>query len=373
MQKEWPGSPWQVRQTKLEISLPKLLENFARLRKQATPAELLFVLKSDAYGHSHPKIAETLDALPLDSGLHGFGVANVEEGIELRRCKIKRPVYVMSGIQHFDADLHRCLQTCSLTPVISSLRVLEALDSFTRRAQVPQSFHLKFNTGMNRLGLDVEESAQAIAIIKGNPLLRMEGMLSHYAASEKANASHTKKQTQLFRAVIKEFAAAGLRAKYLHMANSAGTANKIFPEGNITRVGLDLYKDVATWTAQVYQIREVKKGAGIGYGPHYRAPRKMKIAVLGVGYGDGYPRALSNRAEVLIEGVRCKVLGAVSMDLTIVDVTKVKNISDQSRALLMGSDGKKAITAAELARHAKTIPWEIHTGISARVPRVFIS
>lgn len=368
-----PERTWQVRQTSLEVDLERLRRNFVKLREEAAPAELMPVLKSDAYGHSHHVIAETLESMPDHRGLHGFGVANVEEGVELRRCKIRSPVYVLSGIQSIDEEIYRCLKTCSLTPVISSLRVLREFDSFLRRKQLPQSFHLKFNTGMNRLGLELSETQEAIRIIQRNPLLRLEGLLSHYSAADKPRQALTRAQTKAFRGLVAEFAAAGLQPKYLHTANSAALLNHCYPEGNVARVGYELYTGSARWTAQVYQVRELKKGEAVGYGPSFRAPRRMRIAVLGVGYSDGYPRALSNRASVLIHGRRCKVIGNISMDLTMVDVSKVPQANEKSRAVLMGVDGRDEITPYELAKHAKTIPWEVLTGISPRVPRVFLN
>jgi len=374
-----PGPPWQVRQTTLEVNLGHLKKNFYLLKKEAKNADLMVLLKSDAYGFSHKEVAETLDALPREAGLHGFAVANVEEGIILRRSKIRKPVYVLSGIQQMDEDLYRCLQTCALIPVISSLKVLRALDSFCRRAQSPQNFHLKLNTGMNRLGLDPEEIPQAINILEKNKLLRMDGLMSHYACSEKPNSLLTKNQSKIFISILEAFRKSGFNPRYIHMENSYGLLNHCLPQGNIARVGLHLYGEnnekmlpVAHWSAQVYQTRNLKKGDVVGYGPLYRAKRKMRMAILGVGYGDGYHRAFSNRAEVLIHGVRCPVIGAVSMDLTAVDITKLSHIKENSRATLLGVDGKDRITAEELAKYAKCIPWEILTGISPRVPRVFI-
>jgi alanine racemase len=145
-------------------------------------------------------------------------------------------------------------------------------------------------------------------------------------------------------------------------------------------VGLHLYgvgekklQPIAKWTAQVYQIRELAKGAAVGYGPLFTAKKKMRTAVLGVGYADGYRRSLSNRADVLINGRRCRVVGAVSMDLTTVDITGVPNVSEASRAVLMGEDGRDQITADELAKLSGCIPWEILTGISPRVPRRYLN
>lgn len=365
-----------MRQTTLEIDLGRLRENYHQLKKSAAGAELLILLKSDAYGHSHREIVRELEQLPKEAKLHGYGVANVEEGIELRREGVRRPVYVMSGIQHYDHDLHRCLDTVDLIPVISSLPVLEQACLVTKKAGSSRALHLKFNTGMNRLGIDEAELNKCFRLLKSNPQIRVAGLLSHLASGDKPASARG--QAKRFRAIVEKFREAGMHPDYIHLANSSGLAGKVFPEGNLARVGLHLYgvgdpkvKPIARWTAQVYQVRELQKGEPVGYDGRFRAPRKMKMAVLGVGYGDGYRRLFSNQAEVLLKGKRCRVIGSVSMDLTAIDVSNVPGISINDRAVLLGKDGRDEITADELAGHAKTIAYEILTGISARVPRVF--
>lgn len=368
-----------MRQTALEIDLARLKQNFTRLSARARGAELLALLKCDAYGHSLREVALALESIE-DSRLHGFGVANVEEGIEARRAGVKRPIYVLSGIQYYDEDLHRCLETVSLVPVIGSLRVLRELAGTLNRLGAGTTVHLKFNSGMNRLGIDAEEVGECLKMLAANPSIRVEGLLSHFAAGEKPAAPATKAQVAAFRSVVASFRAAGQSPRFLHMANSSGLASGLFPEGNLARVGIHLYglddeklRPVARWTAQVYQVRELRKGDGVGYGPRFRARRKMRMAVLGVGYGDGYRRAFSNRAEVLVRGRRCPVIGSVSMDLTAIDVSALPSVSVKDRAVLLGRDGRDQITAGELAVHADTISYEILTGISARVPRVFLN
>ncbi len=368
-----------MRQTTLEIDLKRLKKNFELLAKKAKGKEILVLLKSDAYGHSHSAVSQALDQFTPQQGLHGFGVANVEEGIELRREGIRKPVYILSGIQHYDADLDRCLQTCDLIPVISSLRVLHQAANTTKGLGVSRNIHLKFNTGMNRLGIDAHELADCLHILKLNPQLLVNGLMSHLAIGETKGNSLTKRQEKEFSQVCEEFSSRGFQIPWRHLCNSAGLESGVFPNGNLVRLGLAMYGmgneklyPVAKWTAQVYQIRELKKGEAVGYGASYRSKKKMKMAVLGVGYGDGYRRVFSNRAQVLIRGKRCNVIGTVSMDLTMVDVTHVKGVTTDDRAVLLGADGKEQIRAEELAKIANTISWEILTGISTRVPRVFL-
>jgi alanine racemase len=379
MQKEAPGRPWQVRQTKLEIDLDLLKKNYRKLLARAGASELMVLLKSDAYGHSHKEISRALESLPADSRLHGYGVANVEEGIELRREGIRRPIYVLSGIQQYDDDMHRCLQVCDLIPVISSLHVLREVARVTVASGGTRTVHLKFNTGMSRLGIDLDEVHECLKVLRAHPSILVNGLMTHFSAGEKPKLPLTKQQVARFREVASAFQSAGFNVAFLHMSNSSALASRLFPEGQLARVGLHLYgaddpalQPVARWTAQVYQVRDLKKGDCVGYGPKFRAKKNMRMAILGVGYGDGYRRSFSNKADVLLRGKRCRVIGSVSMDLTAIDVTGVPNVSRNDRAVLLGKDGKEKITAGELAHHANSISWEILTGISPRVPRVFL-
>lgn len=368
-----------MRQTTLEIDLGLLRKNYRLLLRRANGSELLVLLKSDAYGHSYKEISKALESLSEEDKLHGYGVANVEEGIELRREGLRKPVYVMSGIQQYDTEIHRCLETCDLTPVVSSIPILNKVSLITRKLKSSRTLHLKFNTGMNRLGIDPTEISECFRLIASNPLLKVTGLMSHLACGEKATSAITRTQVAAFRSVIKVALASGVAPKYLHINNSAGLASGLFPEGNLSRIGLHLYgvgdpelQPIARWTAQLYQIRSLSKDQRVGYGARFRSKRKMRMAVLGVGYGDGYRRVFSDRAEVLVRGRRCKVIGSVSMDLTAIDVTNVPDVSTDDRAVLLGKDGKDEITASELAVHAGSISWEILTGISPRVPRVFV-
>ncbi len=262
-----PGRPWQVRQTALEIDLGLLKQNFKRLAARARGAELLALLKSDAYGHSHREVSLALESLPESSRLHGYGVANVEEGIELRRTGVKRPVYVLSGIQQYDLELHRCLETCDLIPIIASISVLKQLALTLDAHRASRTVHLKINTGMNRLGIDPDEIENCIKILVGCRGIQVEGILSHFAAAEKPKSRQTREQLVRFRVALERLKSAGISPRYSHMSNSYGVSNGIFPEGDLARVGVHLYgledkelAPVARWTAQVYQVRDLKKG-----------------------------------------------------------------------------------------------------------------
>lgn len=368
-----------MRRTKLEINLDLLRKNFSVLCERAKNAQILALVKSDAYGHGQNEIAKALESGSLQKKLFGFGVANVEEGIALRRDGAKKPIYVMSGIQFYNSDLHRCLETCALVPVISSLSVLQQLVETTKKLKANTKIQLKFNTGMTRLGIDFEEVDSCIELLRKNPQIQVEGLMSHMAQAEKPGSALTKKQVRVFAEIVNKFRAQKIIFSLHHLCNSAGLAHGIYPAGNIARVGLNLYgigdsqlQPIATWRAQIYQIRDLKKGDQVGYGARFTAKKKMKMAVLGVGYADGYRRIFSNKAQVLIKGKRCPVIGSISMDLTAVDISSVPSASTNDLAILLGQEANEKITAEELAQVGKTISWEILTGISPRVPRVFL-
>ncbi len=369
---------WQVRQTELRVDLSSVKRNLQTIYRRNKKARVVAVLKSDAYGCGAIPLAKYLEQLPENVGLQGFGVANVEEGLEFRKEKLLSPIYILSGIQNPNEDLYQCLVTCKLIPVVTSVKVLKRLSDLAKSIQRPLDIHIKFDTGMHRLGVSPDSVEEALQIILGNPILNVEGFMSHYAAAEKSTSSSTKKQTKLFRKIIKFFGNHSVLPKYHHMSNSAGSQFNLYPEGNLVRAGIQLYgecapdvRPIATWEAQVYDTKPVRRGEGIGYGPAFRAKRNMEIAILGVGYADGYRRALMNKAEVLIKGNRCKVVGAVSMDLVAVDVTGIRGINSNTKAVLLGKQGRNRIDTTELAKIAGCIPYEILTGISPRVPRVY--
>lgn len=369
-----------MRQTALEIDLGLLRKNYLSLLSKAPGAELIALLKADAYGHSCKEVARALEKLPPKNRPHAFAVANVEEGIELRRYGVKSTIYVFSGVQYYDRDLHRCLRTVDLIPVVSSLAVLRQMAKTLKDLNEETHVHLKFNSGMNRLGLDPQEIEECIQILANTPQIHVEGLMSHLAAGEKPRSPSAKNQVKVFREIVERFRSEKINPKHIHLENSWGFASKLFPERSLARVGIDLYgigheglNPVARWTAQIYQLREIQKGESVGYGPRFQAKKKMRMAVLGVGYADGYRRLYSNRAEVLVRGRRCPVIGSISMDLTAIDVSGVASVSTSDRAVLLGKDGKECITADELARHGESISYEVLTGISPRVPRIFVN
>lgn len=350
------------------------------LQARSPRAEMLLLLKANAYGLGAVALAKHFLSQRKGIRLHGFGVANVEEALELRRAGIEARILVLSGIQDYSKSLHAVLVKFKLTPVISSFPVfLQAIEIFKKNHTYFPRTHLKFNTGMNRLGIEQNEVVPCLDLLRAHPRFPLDGLMSHFASAEEGMNGFSKTQIKAFAKVISQFESKNMIPKYLHFENSEGLKHRLFPRGNLVRVGLHLFgmgdpamNSVVSWNAQIYQIRKIKKGEGVGYSQTFRAEKELTMAVIGVGYADGYCRSFSNQAYVLVRGIPCPVIGNVSMDLTAIDVTQVKDVTTGDVAILLGESGQIKITTDEMASWANTIPYEITTGISARVPRKYV-
>ncbi len=354
------------------IDLDALARNLRTLRGQVAPAGVLAVVKSDAYGHGAVAVARRLDA----EGVDWFGVALAGEGAELRRAGVKAPILVLGTAEPGELDLYRAER---LVPTVSSAAQL-AMWAELSDAGAPQAIHLKVDTGMSRLGLAPAEVGEALAAIRSSPGLALGGLVSHLAAAEDLESPETERQLREFAALVGLLTPEERRAATVHLANSAGALYRPASRHDLVRLGLALYgvdpagrvgalEPVMSVAARIVLVREVAAGTRAGYGGTWTAARPSRLAVVPVGYGDGYPWRLSNRAEVLVGGRRAPVAGRVSMDMTIVDVTGVPvEIGDE--AVLLGRQGEESISAAELAERAGTIPWEVLCRFGLRLPRI---
>ena len=361
----------QVRPTTAHVDLDRLQHNLGEIRRVVGPrVKVLAPVKGDAYGHGLVRSALALE----QAGVDWFGVALVEEGKALRAAGITRPVLCLGGIGHRGAA--EVLEH-QLTPMVFDLEAAERLDAEAARRGVQLDVHLKVDTGMGRLGVPSGQWDRFLDRFADCMNLRVQGLATHFAEAD-TDATFTRLQLRRFQDAL---AAARLRAfepSLLHTANSAGSL--AFPEAryDMVRPGLALYgvapmpgleldlRPVMRVTTEVLFVKNVPAGYGISYGRRWVAPRPTRLATLPVGYADGYPRSLSNRAEVLVHGHRCPVRGAVCMDMILVDVTEVpQRVRPGDTVELLGP----GIGAEELAQHAGTIAYEILCGFSERVPR----
>ncbi|WP_428267356.1 alanine racemase [Haliangium sp.] len=370
-----------IRPTRVEVDIDALRANAARLRALAG-TELYAVVKADAYGHGARVVARYL----ADEGaVSGLCVSLVEEGCELREAGIELPILVMGPALAggYDEIVGR-----DLTAVISDLGDIDGLRAAVRRhGRGPVSVHLKVDTGMGRLGLQADDLAVAIERLSTASELTVVGLMTHFACADSDDPADpdcmTYAQLARFERALSRVRSAGMDITCEHAANSAGTL--LFPAarrdlvrcglalyGNSPRAPADLLEQSVRLVTEVAQIREVPAGAAVSYGALWRAPRRSRLAVLPIGYADGVPRRVGGRAEVLVAGRRCPVVGAVSMDISVADVTDLGDaVQVGAEVVLLGRQGDEHIAVAELAAWAELSEYEVTCGLSKRVPRVY--
>lgn len=369
------------RPTRAEIDLAALRHNFHEIQRTVgAGCEVLAVVKANAYGHGVSHVAPALAA----AGAGLFGVALVEEAIELRRLGLGQPILVLGGLfpgQEAAVLEHR------LTPVLFDLDCARRLDRAAGAAGQCVDYHLKVDTGMGRLGFRVERLAEVLPVLKSLKHLRMAGIMSHLAVADEPERTLTGEQYDAFASVVEVVEKAGFEPRYRHIANSAGICSRPAAGCNLVRPGIALYggltggpfamplaqRPVMRLVSQVAQLKDVPAGAGVSYGHRFIAQRPSRIAAIPVGYADGYNRLLTNRGEVLIGGRRAPVAGTVCMDWTLVDVTDLPDVRVGDQVTLLGRDGDDCVTAEEWADRVGSITYEVFCNISRRVPRVAIT
>src|SRR3989338_4645271 len=360
------------RPTVAEIDLSALQFNVAQLQKKVGPhVSLMAIVKANAYGHGDILISQRLEKLKVPF----LAVAYIEEGIRLREHGIKTPIVILTGGQ--DPKTFLELQAYQLTPVFYHLDFLSAYNDFCKKKNKKGVVHLKFDTGMNRLGFTLDVSHKQFKILKA------EGIMTHFANSERPS-HYNQEQILLFRKIMKQ--AMPFKVKYAHMANSGAILNDFGVNENLVRPGLTLYgayptlalkekldlKPVMTLKSKIIQLKKVKKGSYISYGYTHRFTQDSLVATVPVGYADGFFRAFSNKGEVLIRGKRAPIVGVVCMDVFMVDVGNIPGVCLGDEVILMGRQKKDQIRVEALAERIQTIPWEIFCHISSRVPRVAV-
>jgi alanine racemase len=335
-----------------EISLERLAQNYRNIQTKVGKTVLVAgVVKANAYGHGAVPVSRAL----VEEGAEWLAVSNVAEGLELRRAGIAARIMVMGGVLPFQ---RQALLDAHLTPVVHSLEELREWDAVGRIL----SAHLKVDTGMARLGMR-EAPAAILAAVAALKHVHVEGLLSHFATPEDPVQSAA--QMERFEAVLRV-----VKPEVIHFASSFAISDRL--KGSwltMVRPGIALYERVLTWKAAILAVKNLPKGEPVGYGARYRAERDIRTAVIAAGYADGVPRALTNKGSIAIGDCLAPIIGAVSMDLTTIDVTDCAPVHIGDEAVIIGG----AITADDVAQMAGTISYEILTGIGNRVERVYIS
>ncbi len=370
----------ESRPTWAEIDLDALAQNYrAVCERVGAGVKVMGVVKSDAYGHGAPECARRL----AREGAEWFGVATPEEAFELRRAGVEQDILSFGGF--WEGQAEECL-SMHVTPVVYRVDMAAALDSAARAAGLVADIHVKIDTGMGRLGVRYDEASEFAEALRAFANVRVDGLMTPSAAAdEPLRDCFTEEQLQHFREGVAAFRGRGHRPTYEHASNSAATFAHPEARGNMVRPGGVLYglwrdvlppltdaptlRPVMNVRSRVILLKRVHSGETLGYGCTYEAAREMVVATVPVGYADGYMRALSNRGRVAVRGKLAPVVGRVSMDLTIIDVTDVEGVEVGERVTLLGVDGVLSIPVEEIARTAGTISYEITCGISQRVPR----
>jgi alanine racemase len=380
-----PADPPEARPYRswVEVSRSQIAANFQALRKVVGPeTEVMPVVKADAYRHGAIEVSRTLE----QEGARWLAVSNTEEGVVLREAGIRTRILVMADFLPFTRE---AMLEHELTPVIHSLEDLAVLDQLARARGRLVRCHLKIDSGMGRLGVRADTTSIAGAILSARNL-ELEGLMTHFASSANYQTTQTEDQMRLFDSVVDGLHEAGIHPKLLHLSSTIPVAygRKQCWRGMI-RPGHAIYgyvspargnapvkvlnvKPALAWRASVLSVKDVPAGSLIGYGGMFRAVRPMRIAVLAAGYADGIPHRLSNRGSVIVAGKLCPIVGAVSMDLTTIDVSQCPGTKVGDPVTLLGSEGRVSIDAQQIAKLAGTISYSVLCGIHARVKRIYV-
>ncbi len=315
------------------------------------------VVKADAYGHGAIEIAKVLQGQSIEY----FGVASIEEGVELRKAGLVGTILVLSEPPTYENI--QDMFTYELTPTIYTLEFVKVLSAI---APAKLKVHLKLDTGMHRLGVDYKEAVQFIQSLPDK--IQIAGVFSHLSAADEPKLAINSHQFKCFESALKAINNDGL---IIHLCNSAGTFNFSKQHYGMVRCGISLYRNILSLKSYVNQVKQVKKGEVISYGGQFKAKKDLHIAIVSAGYADGIDRRLSNNGEVLIRGQRLPIIGRICMDLLIVDTKKIA-VKKGDLVTLIGQDEKEIITAEEVAHNIKTIDYEILCGISKRVKRIYL-
>jgi alanine racemase len=384
-----------------DISLAALTHNLHAIRdfvnpksgKRATSRKVLCIVKGNGYGHGGPQVAKALEK----AGADWFGVTGATEGQQVREAGVRKPILALTS---FWPGEEAQLLANKISPAIIRCEQLAAFDSAASRkkfAKRSAGFHLKIDTGMNRLGIaptDIECFARQY---EKSSRLKLEGVFTHFASSEVFDgpiAVQNRRQEESFHRAIDRLRVLGIDPGIIHLANSAAIASRPETWADMVRPGAILYgyhpgydpierraqaekelplRPVMSLRARIINLRNVPAGDGVGYGSKFQPGRASRIAVLAAGYGDGIHRSLGNKGSVLVRGVLAPIVGIVSMDVTMIDVTDVPNVALGDVATIYGTDGEHVLPANLVARGIATVTSDLLCAVSARVPRIYLA
>ncbi len=368
------------RQNWVEIDRSDFHFNLKKIKEYiAKDTKIMVVIKANAYGHGGVALAKEAQR----AGVAWIGISSLEEGIQFREAGIKNNILILGNI--FPFKYFQVAVAHSLTPTISTMSGLVALEDLAARLNKKINFHLKIDSGMGRIGAVSEASHSILQKIVQMSKTNMTGMYTHFAVAD-TDSVFTQQQLDIFMNIVK-FARINLGLKFIaHAANSAALFRNKHTHLDMVRPGISIYgltpfkhverflklKPVLSWKTKIMFLRKVPAGFCVSYGRTFVTNRASVIATIPVGYADGYNRLLSNKCDVLVHGKRCPVVGRITMDMTMIDVTDVKGVMLGDEAVLIGVQGEEDIKVDELAKIQNTINYEVTCAISVRVPRIIV-
>ncbi len=363
------------------IDLDAICNNITNTRKLVgNTTRIMAIIKADGYGHGAIPIAKALDQIGVDA----FGIAILEEGIELRRAGIKKPLLILG---YTPKEQFKELVRFDITPTIFESCTAEELSKEALKQNKTANIHIKLDTGMSRIGFsDKIESIEEIKKIASMKGIRIEGIFSHFACADETDKTSAINQLKRYLSFVKQLEAEGIFIPVKHIANSAGIIDLPEAQLDMVRSGISTYglypseevnknkielKPAMEIKTHISYVKEVDAGVGVSYGSTYITTDKTTIATIPVGYGDGYPRLLSSKGRVLVHGKSAPIIGRVCMDQFMVDVTKIDNVKQGDVVTLLGKDGDQFISAEEIAEMAYSFNYELICNVGKRIPRIY--
>jgi alanine racemase len=370
--------------TWLEISKNNLVHNFKQFRKIVSKKiKIMAVVKSNAYGHGMIECAKIFEK----AGADYLGVINLEEALELRKNGLKNPIFILSFWEVDKDKIIKAIKGDIEFPVYTEQQI-EFLAKISQKIGKKAKIHLKIDTGASRIGVLPENALNLAQKCLKSPYLELKGVFTHFAKSEAENQAFTNKQAKKLLEIKEKLMGIPNFPKdaIFHAGCTASTLNNVNTFFDMVRIGLGLYglypsignltcelRPAMTWKTRIIQVKELPKGTFVGYDCTYQSKQKIKIAILPIGYWDGYDRKLSNQGEVLIQGRRVPIIGRVCMNLTMMDVSKIKNATVGDEVVLLGQQKSEQITAEKMGGKIGTINYEVVTKINQSLPRIYLS
>ena len=362
-----------------EIDVSALKRNVRRTQQIVGPrVDILLIVKADGYGHGAPHVAKAAVA----AGVHMLGVATLHEGMELRNSGLKAPILILSP--SLASEIDEILEY-SLTPTVSDMEFAQALAARAAQSSRVARVHVDIDTGMTRGGVNEEEAHEFLRVLSKLNGLNVEGVYTHFPSAYNEDRDFSERQLASFRRIIEALGKEGIVFPLRHAANSAAVAQ--FPDShiNMVRPGGMIYgmfprddmngigfEPVMSFKSRVVNVKQVRKGKTVSYGRTHALDHDARVAAVAAGYGHGLTRGMSNNGALLVRGMRAPIVGMVTMDMTMIDVSHIPHVKVGDEVIIFGKQGDEEITVYEVAKSCGTISYEVTCGIGKRVPRVYI-